>query len=39
MEGIGLQLYSIKELTQKDFIGALKDVARIGYDGVEFAGF
>ncbi|NLO82541.1 MAG: sugar phosphate isomerase/epimerase [Clostridiales bacterium] len=39
MEGIGLQLYSIKELTEKDLIGALKEVARIGYDGVEFAGF
>lgn len=39
MRKIGLQLYSIKELTQKDFIGTLKKVAETGYDGVEFAGF
>jgi sugar phosphate isomerase/epimerase len=39
MENLGLQLYSIKELTEKDFIGTLKKVAEIGYDGVEFAGF
>lgn len=39
MEKIGLQLYSIKELTEKDFLGTLKKVADIGYDGVEFAGF
>lgn len=39
MGKIGLQLYSIKELTQKDFLGTLKEVAQIGYDGVEFAGF
>lgn len=39
MANLGLQLYSIKELTQKDFIGTLKEVANIGYDGVEFAGF
>lgn len=39
MEKIGLQLYSIKELTQKDFLGTLEKVAKIGYDGVEFAGY
>lgn len=39
MGKVGLQLYSIKELTAKDFIGTLKKVAEIGYDGVEFAGF
>jgi len=39
MAKIGLQLYSIKELTQKDFIGTLKKVAETGYEGVEFAGF
>jgi sugar phosphate isomerase/epimerase len=36
---IALQLYSIKELTEKNFLGALKNVAEIGYNGVEFAGF
>lgn len=39
MENIGLQLYSIKELTQEDFLGTLQKVASIGYDGVEFAGY
>ena len=36
---IGLQLYSIKELMEKDFYGTLKKVADIGYQGVEFAGY
>lgn len=39
MEKIGLQLYSINELTQKDFLGTLRKVGEIGYDGVEFAGY
>ncbi len=39
MANIGLQLYTIKEETQQDFLGTLKRVADIGYDGVEFAGY
>ena len=39
MENIGLQLYSIKELTCVDFLGTLEKVAKIGYTGVEFAGY
>jgi len=39
MSKVGLQLYSIRELTQKDFLGTLEEVGKIGYDGVEFAGF
>lgn len=39
MERIALQLYSIKELTGADFLGTLEKVAKIGYDGVEFAGY
>lgn len=35
----GLQLYSIKDETEKDMLGALKRVAEIGYEGVEFAGY
>jgi len=35
----GLQLYSIRDLTEKDFEGALKRVAEIGYKMVETAGF
>jgi sugar phosphate isomerase/epimerase len=36
---IALQLYSIKDETEKDFTEALKQVAKIGYTGVEFAGY
>ncbi|MCE5252585.1 sugar phosphate isomerase/epimerase [bacterium] len=36
---VGLQLYTLRELTEKDFTGTLKKVAAIGYDGVEFAGY
>ena len=32
-----IQLYSIQEATEKDFIGSLQRVAEIGYTGVEFA--
>ena len=39
MNNIALQLYSIKELTQVDFLGTLEKVAKIGYNGVEFAGY
>ena len=37
MEKRYIQLYSIKEETAKDFLGALKRIAQIGYTGVEFA--
>lgn len=36
---IAVQLYTLREETEKDFIGTLKKVAEIGYKGVEFAGF
>lgn len=36
---IGLQLYSLREQTAQDYAGTLRSVARIGYSGVEFAGF
>ena len=39
MSKIGLQLYSIKEIAQKDFFGAIKLTADSGYDGIEFAGY
>ncbi|MCW1970266.1 MAG: sugar phosphate isomerase/epimerase [Anaerolineae bacterium] len=38
MRKIALQLYTVRETAQKDFIGTLKEVAAIGYDGVELAG-
>ncbi len=34
-----IQLYTIREETAKDFFGALERLAKIGYDGVEFAGY
>lgn len=36
---IGLQLYSLREETPKDFCGTVEKVARMGYTGVEFAGY
>ena len=35
----GLQMYSVRDITDKDLDGALKKVAEIGYKFVEFAGF
>lgn len=35
----GLQLYSVRDLTEKDLALALKKVAEIGYKNMEFAGF
>jgi sugar phosphate isomerase/epimerase len=36
---IGVQLYSVRDVTAKDFDGAMKQVAEMGYEGVEFAGY
>jgi sugar phosphate isomerase/epimerase len=36
---IALQLYTLRTETEKDFIGTLKKVAGLGYQGVEFAGY
>jgi len=36
---IGLQLYSIRDDCARDLPGTLKAVAKMGYDGVEFAGY
>lgn len=33
----GLQLYNFREALKQDFKGALKEIAKIGFDGVEFA--
>ena len=35
----GIQMYSVRDITDKDLDGALKKVAEIGYKFVEFAGF
>ena len=36
---IGLQLYTLREDTAKDFAGTLQKVAAIGYGSVELAGY
>lgn len=36
---IALQLYTVRDEIQKDFAGTLRQVAALGYEGVEFAGF
>ncbi len=35
----GLQIYSVRDITKDDLLAALKKVAEIGYEYVEFAGF
>lgn len=36
---IALQLYSVRDLLPRDFDGVIRQVAAMGYDGVETAGF
>jgi len=36
---IGLQLYSVRHQCEKDLPGVLRQVAEMGYQGVEFAGY
>ena len=36
---VAVQLYSVREDAAKDLAGVLKAIAKMGYDGVEFAGF
>lgn len=35
----GIQMYSVRDITEKDMDGALKALAETGYKNVEFAGF
>lgn len=39
MAKIGLQLYSLRDKTKEDFLGTIRKVGEMGYDGVQFAGF
>ena len=39
IERIGLELYSVRDALAKDFEGTLAQVAKIGYNEVEFAGY
>ncbi|WP_199617335.1 sugar phosphate isomerase/epimerase family protein [Paenibacillus alkalitolerans] len=36
---VGLQMYTLRDETAKDFLGTLREVAKLGYQGVEFAGY
>ncbi|HZG74727.1 MAG TPA: sugar phosphate isomerase/epimerase [Paenibacillus sp.] len=36
---IGLQMYTLRNETAEDFLGTLRKVAELGYEGVEFAGY
>ena len=36
---IGLQLYSVRQDCEKDLASVLQAVAKMGYQGVEFAGY
>lgn len=35
----GLQLYSVRDITENNLLGAIETVAKYGYKGMEFAGF
>ncbi|WP_019534693.1 sugar phosphate isomerase/epimerase family protein [Paenibacillus ginsengihumi] len=37
--GIGLQLFTLRDVLAQDFEGTLRQVAELGYEGVEFAGY
>lgn len=36
---VAVQMYTLREESEKDFAGTLKKVAALGFDGVEFAGY
>lgn len=36
---IGIQLYSVRDRSEKDFLGTIREIADIGYKNVEFAGY
>jgi sugar phosphate isomerase/epimerase len=39
MAKIGLQLYTLHDMAKADLLGTLGEVARLGFEGVEFAGY
>ena len=39
LEGIGVQLYTVRDLMERDFEGTLAKVAAVGYEDVETAGY
>lgn len=39
MAKIGLQLYSVRADCERDLVGTLSKISKMGYEGVEFAGY
>ncbi|TDQ36096.1 sugar phosphate isomerase/epimerase family protein [Aureibacillus halotolerans] len=39
MAKIGVQMFTLREESAKDFVGTLEKVAELGFQGVEFAGY
>ncbi|HET7579473.1 MAG TPA: sugar phosphate isomerase/epimerase [Bacillales bacterium] len=39
MGKIGIQLYSVRDKTSEDFLGTVRKIGELSYDGVQFAGF
>jgi sugar phosphate isomerase/epimerase len=37
--GVGVQLYSVRDVCEEDFDSALQKIAGLGFEGVEFAGY
>lgn len=35
---VGVQVYSVRDFAEKDFLGTMKKIKALGYDGVELAG-
>ncbi len=36
---VGVQVYSVRTVAEKDLAGTIAKIAKMGYDGVEFAGY
>lgn len=36
---VAIQLYSVRDRSEKDFLGTIREMAEIGYKNVEFAGY
>lgn len=39
LERIGVQLYTVRNILENDFVGGIEQVAAVGYNEVEFAGY
>jgi len=39
VQQVGIQMYTLRDQTEKDLLGTLRKVAEMGYEAVEFAGY